>query len=707
MPLALASPITDLPRIGPAKAKLLRKLGIQRVRDLLYTFPRRYDDFSTITPISQLVPSRLMTVRARVKSIQQQWGWRGRQRLLRIFVELEDDTGTLNVTWYNLRFLPKQLWKGRQLFVAGKVELASASAAAGVPAAAPPLAEAEAGPAGTQTRSIIYRMRSPVLEFAGAQDTTHTGRITPIYPETAGVTSRFLRYHVKSLLPLIDAVPEYLPADIRRRRDLIGIRQAIREAHFPSNQEQLTRAQQRLRFDELFFLQLAAQTRRRQQRQEKTFPLRLKPFKHAAKLPYRLTAAQKEALRDITADMRRPHPMNRLLQGDVGSGKSAIAQLLTADTLAAHHAVLYLAPTEILARQQAELFAAFLSGASVFLLLGATPPAQRRALRARLSAHDAVCVIGTHALLQEDISLSHCALAIIDEQHRFGVDQRQRLQQRNRGLVPHLLTMTATPIPRTLSLTVYGDLDVSVLDELPARRRPIQTTICAPHQRPQAWQQLTEELARGRQAYVIAPLVEQSERLQAKSAQETLRDVRQRFPHRAVELVHGRLKPEEKEAVMRSFAAGAIHILVATSVVEVGVNVPNATCIVIEGAELFGLSQLHQMRGRVGRAEHQSYCFLLPTTAEAAQTERLHVLAKTADGFVIAEEDLRLRGPGEVYGTAQSGFSHLQVASLLDYPTIKATREEAERLLGEDPNLDGYPILKAKVEQKNLKTHFE
>ncbi|PIT98383.1 MAG: DNA helicase RecG [Candidatus Andersenbacteria bacterium CG10_big_fil_rev_8_21_14_0_10_54_11] len=747
-PLKLSSPITQLSGIGPAKAKFLKKLGLAHVRDLLYTFPRRYDDFSTITPIKDLVPGRVMTVHAKVKSIKQSWGYRGRQRLLRIFVELEDDTGILSVTWYNLRFLSKQLWVGRPIYVAGRVEVVGGDSPAKLAGAAGgtgflPLTKGEpsafGGGRGFNTTlpskggegKWKFRMRSPVLEYE-TDDHTHTARITPVYPETYGVTSRFLRYQVKKTLPLINAVPEYLPEEIRKRRHLIGIREAVREVHFPTDTKTLTQAQARLRFDELFFLQLAAQVRRRQQQKEDAVSLKITPLRHAKKLLYRLTGAQQEALAEIATDLAKPHPMNRLLQGDVGSGKSAVALLTAAEVLRAGHAVLYLAPTEILARQQAASFAAFLGQDKTALLIAATPQREKKQLQERLVGNEPLCVIGTHALLQEGIHVPHCALAIIDEQHRFGVAQRQALQKvthlqtitaaagsRQGGtnyklqtetrspLVPHLLSMTATPIPRTLNLTVHGDLDVSVLNELPVGRKPITTIIAAPHQRPQAWDRLEQEIASGRQAYVIAPLVEQSEVLEAKSAKETLADMQKRFPQAAVDMVHGKMKPEEKEAVMRSFAAGAIHILVATSVVEVGVNVPNATCMIIEGAERFGLAQLHQMRGRVGRGEHQSYCFLLPTTTEAAQTERLHVLAKTGDGFVIAEEDLRLRGPGEVYGIKQAGFDNLQVASLLDYPTIKAAREEADRLLTEDPELKNHDILRRKVEQKNLQTHFE
>jgi ATP-dependent DNA helicase RecG len=684
MPLKLSSPVTDVPRVGPAKAAVLARLGITHVRDFLYTFPRRYDDFSTITPINKLVPGQKMTVRGTIASVKTLWGFRGRQRLLRIFVKIKDDTGTLDVTWYNLSFLAKQLWQGRELFVAGM---------------------AEEGKRGLQ-------MRSPVLEFIeSAAEATHTARITPVYPETSGVTSRFLRYNVKNLLPLVDIIPEYLPDGIRERQQLMGIHHALREVHFPSSSEELARAQQRLRFDELFFLQLAAHVRRQQREQHRALPIPT-PASHREhfikQLPFTLTGAQAEALTEVETDLARQVPMNRLLQGDVGSGKSAVALYAASLALAAHRTTLYLAPTEILARQQAASFADFLGKDKVALLVGSLKNQEKQAQKQRLERGEALCVVGTHALLHEDVRAPNCVLVIADEQHRFGVAQRSALQQvRGDDVRPHLLSMTATPIPRTLNLTVFGDLDISLLQEMPRGRKPVITKVVAPNEREAAVIHILEELHAGHQGFVIAPLIEGSAKSELKSAKQTFVDMQQWFPDIAVGLLHGQLPPAEKESVIRHFNAGATQLLVSTSVVEVGVNVPNATVMIIEGAERFGLAQLHQFRGRVGRSDQQSYCYLFPTEAEAAKTPRLQVLAATVDGFKIAEEDLRLRGPGELYGVAQSGFGNLQVASLLDYPTIKAAQTEAKRLLKEDPGLKRYPILQKKVEQKNAVTHFE
>lgn len=906
MDLRLSSPITDIPRIGPTKAKYLQKLNITHARDFLFRFPRRYDDFSVITAIKDLQVGDTMTIRGRVKKVNTSWGFRGRRRLLRIFVQLEDDTGVLSVTWYNLRFLPKQLWVGRELYVAGKVEAAQqkvdpvegGNATGGAVGGAPTRAEFRGAPRSGDTElkrgvggihrdrprgisdsTISFRMRSPVLEFADAAEQTHTGRITPVYPETYGVTSRFLRYQVKNILPLIDSIPEYLPAGIRQRHDLMDIHQAIKAAHFPDDTEQLNEAQDRLRFDELFFLQLAALVRR-QTRQQYTAPSITTSQKiitsFIKQFPYQLTGAQLSAIDDITNDLNKPVPMNRLIQGDVGSGKSAVALTATALTIKAGHQVFYLAPTEILARQQHTSFSQFLGANKTDLLIGSTKSRARQDIKQRLMSDDPFCLVGTHAIIQDDIAAKNLGLVIVDEQHRFGVKQRQALlrgsTQKNaqidadndndflykeltykirgacfevmnemgpglkesvyhkalekalsekaikferekiidvsfkgekvgnfrpdlliedkiilelkalpftgkteekqlwsylkgseyklallinfgsqkldikrvvydtirhksdnrkttshlrksaasgvsdnlrqsalqvRQSVPHLLSMTATPIPRTLNLTVFGDLDVSVIDQLPPGRQTIATTIIAPNKQEAVLLQVLERLHQGRQAYVIAPLVDQSDILQVKSARQTVDEMKKYFPGIAIELLHGKMPPDAKRSIMENFSAGAIQLLVATSVVEVGVDVPNATSMIIEGAERFGLSQLHQMRGRVGRGEHQSFCYLFPTTDEHLVNPRLQALAATNDGFSIAEQDLQLRGPGEMYGTDQSGFGHLQVASLLDYPLIKKTRGEAERLLKKDPGLKKYPILRKKVEQKNTVTHFE
>ena len=691
--LRLSSPVTDIPGIGPAKARLLKNLGITYIRDFLFTFPRKYEDFSKTTPIAELELGQQRTVHGYIKSAKGVRGFRGRRRLYRTFAEIEDETGVMNVMWFNLPFIEKELRIGREIYVAGTVELYK----------------------GKRTASNIqFSMRSPSLEFADrGSERMHTAGITPIYPETKGVTSRFLRYQIKRLLPLLAHIPEYIPTEIIEKYQLLGIHEALRAIHFPNSDEEREKAEERLRFDELFFLQLAALVRRQHIHHLEAVSIKASKKKQSIfikNLPFSLTGAQERAVNEVLQDMQHVFPMNRLLQGDVGSGKSVIALMAAYATLESGYKVIYLAPTEILARQQAEYFMKHLGKEKVHLLVGATSNAQKEAIKGDLAGKNAVCVVGTHALLQEDVIGRQVGLVIVDEQHRFGVSQRSTLlaaSEREQGFRPHLLSMTATPIPRTLNLTVYGDLDVSILDEMPPGRKLIQTSVIPPDEREVVIIHVLEELHRGRQAYVIAPLVEESDRIALKSAKATYEEMRKIFPGIAVGLVHGQMKSEEKEGVMRNFAAGAIQLLVSTSVVEVGVNVPNATMMIIEGAERFGLAQLHQLRGRVGRGEHQSYCYLFPTTDAASRSERLHVLANTNDGFKIAEEDLRLRGPGEIYGLSQSGFGNMKVASLLDYPTIQKARQEADSILKSDPDLESHPILQAKVRQKNMQTHFE
>lgn len=691
MALHLSSPITDVSGIGPAKAKLLKRIGITYIRDLVYAFPRRYDFFSDTSAIKDVKVGERMIIHGTVKEVKTEWGWRGKRRILRTFATITDGTGDIHATWYNVRYLAEQLWQGRPLYLAGTVGVYEG-----------------------KSELPTFSMQMPVLEYGNpTDDRTHTALITPVYPETVGVTSRFLRYTLKKVLPLIDTLPEYLPEDIRRRHELVGIHAALREIHFPTTKEKLSAAEKRLRFDELFFLQLSALVRKQRMHHKKALALSVSHEaieQFIARLPYPLTKAQQRVVGEVTSDIQKSVPMNRLLQGDVGSGKSMVALVAAWATLEAGYQCLYIAPTEILARQQYQFLAQYLGPERVALLIGALSSVEKKRVKEKLLTSTPLCVVGTHALLTDDIRAQKVALAIIDEQHRFGVTQRWTLARPgalHQTTTPHLLSMTATPIPRTLSLSVYGDLDISVLDEMPPGRKPITTRVIAPTQREEILLFVLEQLHHGRQAYVIAPLVEASDKLQAKSARETYEEMQHYFPGIAVGLVHGQMKSSEKDSVMRQFAAGAVQLLVSTAVIEVGVNVPNATCMIIEGAERFGLAQLHQFRGRIGRGTEESFCFLFPTTQQAVDNPRLTLLHQTVDGFTIAEEDLRMRGPGEVYGVEQSGFADLQVASLLDYDTIQATRSEGKRLLEEDPSLTHYPILQKKVAQKNNLIHFE
>lgn len=687
MPLTLSSPLTDLNGIGPARAKAFERLGIAYLRDLLFHFPRKHEDFSEVTPIAKLELGKPMTIRGEVVSIKEKAGFYGKRRLLRIYCDIDDGTGILHVVWFNLRFLKNKLTPGTIIYIAGTVE-------------APRFA------------GHMFSMRSPSLEFAGREesDRIHTAAITPIYTETSGISSRFIRYQIKQLLPAIKLIPEYLPLEIIEKNGFLGIQEAIEAVHFPKSQKQLELAKERLQFDELFFLQLAALVRKQRMQLSAAYSIKnsLKAQKQYEKrLPFTLTNAQKRALEEIYKDMEQPHPMNRLLQGDVGSGKSAVALLAAMHAISAGKKVLYLAPTEILARQQAKTFQKYLGKDVARLLIGAMRSKEKEEVIQLLSKEDPVCVIGTHALLQKGISGSDIGLVIIDEQHRFGVAQRKKALSIEETYVPHLLSMTATPIPRTLSLTVYGDLEVSVLDELPPGRTPIVTRLVHEDKKDDAIIHMLTELHQGRQAYIITPIIEDSPVLAVKSARKAHEEIQKLFPGVAVGLLHGQLKSEEKDAVMNNFNAGALQVLVATAVVEVGVDVPNATIMMIEGAERFGLAQLHQFRGRIGRGEHASVCYVISTNTDPAENKRLALFASTSDGFEIAEADLKFRGPGELYGVAQSGFGNLRVATLLDFKAIKRARAEALRILEADPILEKYPVLRKKVDQKNALTHFE
>lgn len=694
MAITLSSPVTDLAGVGPARARALHRLGIQYVRDILFHFPRKYEDFSTVTPIKDLEVGKPMTVLGTVTSIKENRGFYGKRRLLRIYVDIDDGTGVLHIVWFNLQFLQHKLPVGTKVYVAGLVEESRFYKKTV-----------------TRDAKLHFSMRSPALEFVGSSsDRIHTAAITPIYNESAGISSRFIRYQVKNILPAILLIPEYLPSDIVERNDLMGIQEAIKQAHFPTSQELLARAKRRLQFDELFFLQLAALVRKQRVRQANAHALIASSREVdalIATLPFALTKAQIRSIQEIAADMAQPHPMNRLLQGDVGSGKSAVALIAANIALKNNKKVLYLAPTEILARQQAIAFKQSIGEKKVVLLVGATKKKEKDDIYARLQNNEAMCVIGTHALLQEHVRARDVGLAIIDEQHRFGVAQRKALLSIEEGVVPHLLSMTATPIPRTLSLTVYGDLENSILDELPPGRKPIVTRIVHADKRDDAIIDMLTQLHAGRQAYIITPIIEDSEKLAVRSARKAFQEIQKLFPGIAVGVLHGQMTSEEKESVMNNFSAGAIQILVATAVVEVGVNVPNATVMMIEGAERFGLAQLHQFRGRIGRGEHESTCYVVPTTQDGTENKRLSLFASTNNGFEIAEADLQFRGPGELYGLEQSGFGSLRVASLLDYEMIKLVRGEAKKMLLSDPMLEQHNVLRKKVDQKNAHAHFE
>jgi ATP-dependent DNA helicase RecG len=687
----LQAPITAIPGIGATQATRLNRLGIQTVRDLLFTFPREHRDYSKLLKISQLPFDEVSTVVGLIWEVENKRTSGGRTKTI---ARISDETGGLYVSWFNQPYLLKQLPRGAYIVLTGVKQRFG--------------------------NRVEFSVRSHELPEQG--DLINTGRLVPVYGLTEGLHPKAMRRFTKWAVDRCAYfIADELPAAVRSRAQLMPLPEAVAQMHYPDDERELAAARRRLAFDELFLIQLGMLTRRANWREGPAAPQMPVPpslifdepesaadeseseaevarpggtlwgiaaSSFEATLPFRFTGAQRRVIREILADVRKPQPMSRLLQGDVGSGKTVVAAAaLLAAAVNGYQGTL-LAPTEILAEQHyrgvSKLLAPF--GLHVVLLTGNQRSKERAAARDALATGQAAVAIGTHALLQEDVGFEKLGLVIVDEQHRFGVEQRDALRQK--GHHPHMLVMTATPIPRTLALTLYGDLDVSVLDEMPEGRQPIITRWRSGGQRQEAYRLVEEQVAQGHQAYVICPLVEESEALEAKSAiKEYERLQTHVFPNLRMGLVHGQLRPAEKDRVMRAFRDGEIDVLVATAVVEVGVDVPNATVMLIEDADRFGLSQLHQFRGRVGRGEHQSYCYLLSKEGSMAARERLAVLERTSDGFRLAEQDLRLRGPGDFFGTRQSGLPELKVANLADVQLLSEARTQAEWLWLQDPYL--------------------
>lgn len=668
-PAGLLQPVTALRGVGPKVAEQLERLGATTIGELLYLFPRRYDDYTLMKPINRIKYGEQVTIIGTI--------WETRMRRVRDQVVvtsiINDGTGSVQATWFNQKWLADKLKAGMQIVLSGKVEQFL-----GRPTFTSPEWEA--------------------LEW----EPLRTRRIVPVYPLTHGLSNHKMRDLMKTAVEYwAPRIPDPVPFDILERRGLLSLHDAILQSHFPDSQESLRQARQRLVFDELFLLQLGMLGLRQNWRSElgRALPIDQEGLnRFIESLPFPLTGAQQRVIQEIAADMARDIPMNRLLQGDVGAGKTVVAAAAMVIAVQAGAQAAMMAPTEILAEQHYKGLSNILSrlGIEVRLLTGSTPPAERERIYAELAEGTAQVAVGTHALIQGKVNFKQLALAVVDEQHRFGVDQRQAL--RDKGMLsengqdrhhPHMLVMSATPIPRSLALALYGDLDISVLDEMPPGRQTIRTRWLRPRERERAYAFVRGQIEQGRQAFIICPLVEESDKIEAKAAvEEHERLQKEIFPDLHLGLLHGRMKGDEKEAVMRAFYQNETHILVSTSVIEVGIDVPNATVMLIEGANRFGLAQLHQFRGRVGRGEHQSYCILISDSTSADAEERLQALEQTNDGFLLAEKDLELRGPGEFFGRRQSGLPELRLASLMDMPMLQLAREEAQALFEKDPMLE-------------------
>ena len=678
---SINSPITALRGVSTSLAAKFNRLGVKTIRDLLYFFPHRHLDYSQRKYISQLTEGEEQTIMANVWQAQVTMlgGRRGTEAIV------GDETGNVRVVWFNNPYLARKLSTNTRIVLSGRVSLFGGR----------------------------HVFESPEWELLEDRELIHTGRLVPLYPLTQGLRPRQVR---KLMKQVVDQwawqVEDFLPPELRRRCHLFDLPQAISQAHYPEDEAAKDGARLRLAFDELFILQLGVLGRKHDwQESQPGNPFSAKTAVldvFLSTLPFELTSAQHRVLGELLADLEKPRPMSRLLQGEVGSGKTIVATSALLVAAANGYQGAFMAPTEILAEQHFANVCQLMSRAghqvagednlrsysgllshplTVALLIGDINQARKQEIQQRITSGDIDIVIGTHALIQKEVEFHHLSLAVVDEQHRFGVAQRSALRQK--GFNPHVLVMTATPIPRTLALTLYGDLDLSVIDELPPGRQVIKTKWLKPAQRDSAYAFLRRQAAEGHQAFIICPLVEESEVIEAKAAvAEYQRLSREVFPELRLGLIHGRMPAVEKDKVMHRFRSGELDVLVSTPVVEVGIDVPNATVMLVESADRFGLSQLHQFRGRVGRGQEQSYCMLLAQNPSEIGRERLDLIEKIQDGFQLAEEDLRLRGPGEFFGTRQSGLPDLRMAKLSDVALLELARSEAIRLFEIDPGLE-------------------
>jgi len=660
--------------VGPVRAILLGKLDVKTLEDLLYFLPFRYEDRTEIKKIGALIPDKEQTVAGEIISVDLM----ETRRIRIVKAVIRDETGTLQAKWFNQPYLKQALQKGDQIMLSGKARI-------------------------NFYQGGHLAMESPQYEKVdGEEPKLHLGRIVPIYHETKGLTSRQIRSIMHGLLNQYgSSIPENLPSSLIQKFSFLPLSQAISELHFPSPNAPLTLLQsgktlmhQRLAFDELYLMEMGLAYRKKQAATEAlgtAFKINSKRVERLlGYIPFQLTSAQKRVFSEISDDMAKPFPMHRLIQGDVGCGKTIVAFMAILIAIDNETQAALMAPTEILAEQHFLRLKEYGDplGLSILLLTSDMKKKEKADAIDRIAIGEVNLVIGTHALIQEAISFKKLGLVVVDEQHKFGVLQRAKLSQK--GERPDILIMTATPIPRTLALTLYGDLNLSVINEIPAGRSPIKTQVFHEKERAHAYQLLERELCAGRQAYIVCPLVEASEAVDLKAAKDFSGHLQSDLlSHRRVGLLHGRLKREDKEKIMMAFRDGELDLLVATTVIEVGIDLPNATVMIIEHAERFGLAQLHQLRGRVGRGAKQSYCFLMagyPQSQEART--RLQVMQRSTDGFVIAEEDLALRGPGAFFGTQQSGLPELRVANLVrDGALLEPARKEAFQWIEQDPAL--------------------
>lgn len=706
----LLLPIEKLRNVGPRNLLRLHKLGIKTLKDLLWHFPVRYEDYTETMPIFQVEPGEKVNVQGEVLKIYSKRLFHRRMTITNAIVG--DSSGAIKVVWFNQPYIENQLTEGTLVSLAGKASL---------------------------NKHGLY-LSSPTYEKGGVV-LKHTSGLVPVYPETEGVTSKYLRFLIKPLLKNIK-IPDPLPSLVLNKYSLPEISKALATIHYPNDLKEAEIAKERLAFEDLLLFQIKALLERRKLNQLKSIS---SPFNQElirgfiASLPFELTTDQKVAIWEILKDIQKNYPMNRLMEGDVGSGKTVVALVAAYQIARQGNQVVFMVPTEVLAQQHYTTITSLLlnpkqipnpeTEVNIGLLIGSEAkfngqPVVKKILKEKIASGKVQIIIGTQAVIQKDVSFSKLAMVVIDEQHRFGINQRAALVK-NSELVPHLLSMTATPIPRTLALTIYGDLDISLIKEKPKNRQKIITKITVPPQKKEAYQFIRGEVKNGRQVFVVCPRIEISDPKKeiktgskqskmnilwadVKAVEEEYKKLSQEvFPDLKVAMLHGKLKSKEKNNIMNKFKDGGYDILVSTSVIEVGVDVPNATIMAIESAERFGLAQLHQFRGRVGRGEHQSYCLLFSSTGNKSINQRLKALVECDDGFELAEKDMKIRGPGEFFGVKQSGMPDLGMASLANIDLIKKARTEARLLLKEDPSLKSYPLLQERLESFQKLTHFE
>lgn len=662
--------LTDVKGVGPEVAKKFALFGIQTVEDLIASLPRRYEDYSTVTPINRLHPGPV-TIEAVIKQVKGRYARRGMHITEAVASDAED---SVRLVWFNQPYRETGLKPGQSYFISGQYELSR------------------------QRFAIMNPSTELVNDFP-----VNTARILPVYRETKGLTSKQIRRIMREVVPFIRKLPETLPGWLIREQALMSYSDAVLAMHFPEDSSKLEEAKRRIGFEEVFHLTLASLLNKYELLKDEAIGI---PFNEGLarqfvqSLPFTLTDAQRKVVWRIYQDMQKTVPMNRLVEGDVGSGKTVVAAMAAVMAIAEGYQTVLMAPTELLARQHAETVYSLLNPLGlhdkVALLVGGMKPKEKEAARLAIKEGRAQCIIGTHALIQESVDMHKLGLIVVDEQHRFGVEQRQKLLAKA-GHMPHLLSLTATPIPRSLALTLYGELDISVLDAKPAGRQPIETKITSPNSRAQLNEQIKKELKSGHQMFVVCPLITDSGKSQANSVEKIYEQFSKKdFKDWRVGLLHGKMKAVDKNEIMQQFLRRELDILVSTTVIEVGVDVPNASIMLIEAAERFGLAQIHQLRGRVGRGGHKGYCYLMMSDS-SAPPRRLQALERMSDGFKLAELDLELRGPGAIYGTMQHGALDLRVAKLTDTTLIAEARAAALSFIEKGENLVQYPQLLERI----------